>query len=184
VGQLSFTKVYDSPLINPTYVIDHASPLICFGLLILIGGCSLFLPTPKKPAKDPALKIEFTEKGWKTTDPRESDHAWVQESRGDVILANSFCGEFQDLPLETLALKTFNGYEEFKPLGKNDTQWQGREAFEMEAQARVDGVLVLLHLRNYRRDHCYYDFLLVTPRSSSEASLQAFQRMLDGVRFQ
>jgi hypothetical protein len=157
---------------------------ICFGLLILIGGCSLLFSKSSKPVKDPGFKIDFAEKGWKSTDPREADRAWVQENRGDVIIVNSFCGEFQDLPLETLALKTFSGYEEFKPLGKNDTKWQGREAFEMEAQARVDGVLVLLHLRNYRRDHCYYDFLLVTPRSSSEASLRAFQRMLDGVRFQ
>lgn len=144
----------------------------------------MLVSKPNKPVKDSRLKIEFIEKGWKKTDPRESDHAWVQEQRGDVILVNSFCGEFQDLPLETLALKTFNGYEQFKPLGKNDTQWHGREAFEMEAQAQVDGVLVLLHLRNYRRDHCYYDFLLVTPRSSSESSLRAFQHMLNGVRFQ
>lgn len=151
--------------------------------LLAFAGCSLFIPSPPGPKKDTAMKIPFTLEGWKTTDPRESDHAWVQEKRGDVMLVNSFCGEFQDLPLETLALKTFSGYEQFKPLGKNTTLWHGREAFEMEAEALVDGVKVMLHLRNYRRDHCYYDFLLVSPRTSAEYALKAFEQMLSSVAF-
>lgn len=151
--------------------------------LCILAGCSLFIPAPKGPKKDTAMKVPFTMVDWKATDPKESDHAWVNEKRGDVMLVNSFCGEFQDLPLETLALKTFSGYEEFKPLGKNQTLWHGREAFEMEAEAMVDGVVVMLHIRNYRRDHCYYDFLLVSPRHSAQHSLDAFQRMLGSVEF-
>ncbi len=133
--------------------------------------------------KDKQLKINFAMAGWRSTDPHGSDRAWSNEERGDVILVNSFCGEFQDLALETLALKTFRGYQGFKPLGKREPRWHGRDAFEMEAEAVVDGVRVLLLLRNYRRDHCYYDFLLVSPRQRAQQSLLAFRRMLDGVVF-
>lgn len=157
--------------------------VIYLGMLALSVSCSLFIPDPPGPVKDTNMKVPFTLSGWKATDPQASDHAWVEETRGDVIVVNSFCGEFQDLPLETLALKTFSGYKDFRPLGKNTTQWHGREAFEMEAEALVDGVRVMLHLRNYRRDHCYYDFLLVSPRTSAEHSLQAYNRMLDSVVF-
>lgn len=152
--------------------------------ILALGSCSLFIPDPPGPKKDTSMKIPFTLKGWKSTDPRESDYAWVEETRGDVIVVNSFCGEFQDLALETLALKTFSGYEDFKPLGKNMTMWHNRESFEMEAEAKVDGVKVMLHLRNYRRNHCYYDFLLVSPRYSAEHSLSAYNKMLDSVVFQ
>ncbi|MFP5459593.1 MAG: hypothetical protein ACLGG7_12725, partial [Bacteriovoracia bacterium] len=61
--------------------------------------------------------------------------------------------------------------------------WFEREAFEMEAEATVDGVRVLMYLRNYRRDHCYYDFVLITPRSRDPQSFAAFQTLLDSVRF-
>lgn len=175
-------------LFNKTCLMRSPFHCLCgFTFMLFLGvltGCSLFLPkTPPPPAKDKNLKVIFSMPGWKTTDPHESDYAWSNEQRGDVLLVNSFCGEFQDLSLETLALKTFDGYQEFKPLGKNTTEWEGREAFEMEAEARLDGVKILLHLRNYRRDHCYYDFILVSPRTRAQESLLAFRRLLDGVVF-
>lgn len=156
---------------------------LCLVFAINLVGCSLFIPAPSGPKKDTNMTIGFQDKAWKATDPKESDHAWVEEERGDVMVVNSFCGEFQDLPLETLALKTFSGYNDFKPLGKQTLDWHEREAFEMEAEATVDGVLVMLHLRNYRRNHCYYDFLLVSPRHQAETSLPAFEHMLASVVF-
>ncbi len=160
------------------------SRLILFVCLLPLAACSLFIPSnDPRATKDKDLKVAFEMNGWAVTDPRESDLAWVQQQSGDVMLVNSFCGEFQSLPLETLALKTFKDYPEFKPLGKNTLEWHEREAFEMEAEALVDGVKVLLHIRNYRRDHCYYDFVLISPRTRTESSLQAFATMVKGVEF-
>ncbi len=158
--------------------------LILFACLLPLAACSLFLPSnDPRATKDKNLHVKFELTGWAKTDPRESDLAWAQQQSGDVMVVNSFCGEFQSLPLETLAVKTFKDYPDFKPLGKNTLDWQGREAFEMEAEANVDGVKVLLHLRNYRRDHCYYDFVLISPRTRTQASLQAFATMVNGVEF-
>ncbi len=158
--------------------------LLSLAIAMILTGCSMLLPAANpKASKDKKLLVNFIHPGWNTTDPRESDHAWVQEKRGDVIVVNSFCGAFQALSLEALALKTFQGYQEFKPLGKHSLDWYGREAFEMEAEARVDGVKVLLHLRNYRRDHCYYDFVLISPRDQNHDSLLAFEALLKGVQF-
>ena len=158
--------------------------LILFAFLLPLAACSLFLPSnDPRATKDKNLHVNFEMSGWAKTDPRESDLAWAQQQSGDVLMVNSFCGEFQSLPLETLAVKTFKDYPDFKPLGKNTLEWHGREAFEMEAEANVDGVKVLLHLRNYRRDHCYYDFVLISPRTRTQASLQAFANLVNGVEF-
>lgn len=154
-----------------------------FALLLALAGCSAFLPKNKAPEKDRDLVVSFTDSNWQSIDPRQSDRAWSQRSRGDVMVLNSFCGEFQSLSLETLAIKTFQNYDGFKPLGKRTVTWYEREAFEMEAEATVDGVRVLMYLRNYRRDHCYYDFVLITPRSRDPQSFAAFQALLDSVRF-
>lgn len=160
------------------------SRLILFACLLPLAACSLFIPSnDPRATKDKDLKVQFEMNGWAPTDPRESDLAWVQQQSGDVMMVNSFCGEFQSLPLETLAVKTFKDYPDFKPLGKNTIEWHEREAFEMEAEAMVDGVKVLLHIRNYRRDHCYYDFVLISPRTRTQNSLQAFATMVKGVEF-
>jgi hypothetical protein len=158
--------------------------LILLTIFITTAGCSLFISSPDpKASKDKNLSVNFSYDPWIATDARESDFAWAHERAGDVMMVNSFCGEFQSLPLETLALKTFQDYQGFRPLGKNTLEWKGREAFEMEAEAFVDGVKVIIHLRNYRRDHCYYDFVLISPRGRTEESLKAFNTMLSGVRF-
>lgn len=156
-----------------------------FLLLLLLGlaGCSFFVPKAAPPSKDRALRVSFAQRDWQAVDPRQSDRAWSHRERGDVLVQNSFCGEFQSLALETLAVKTFQNYDGFRPLGKRALTWFGREAFEMEAEATVDGVRVLLLLRNYRRDHCYYDFVLITPRSRDPQSFAAFQALLAGVAF-
>ncbi len=146
--------------------------------------CSSIIPKSPKPTKATNYQINFQSKDWSKSDPRESDHVWVQSKTGEVIVVNSFCGEFQSLPLESLALKTFDTYDSFKPLGKNTIQWQEREAFEMEAEAKIDGVVVLINFRNYRRDHCYYDFILVTPRNRNQESFRVFQDLLSRVIFQ
>jgi len=158
--------------------------LIFLTILLATSSCSLFISSPDpKASKDKSLSVSFKREPWVAADPRESDYAWAHERSGEVMMVNSFCGEFQSLPLETLALKTFQDYPGFKPLGKNTLEWKGREAFEMEAEALVDGVKVILHIRNYRRDHCYYDFVLISPRGRTEESLKAFNALLDGVRF-
>lgn len=159
-------------------------PYILLLLSTLAVNCSSMIPKAPKPTKDTRYKINFQSQEWIKTDPRESDFAWVQNKTGEVIVVNSFCGEFQSLPLETLALKTFDSYDSFKPLGKNTLEWKEREAFEMEAEARIDGVVVLLNFRNYRRDHCYYDFLLVTPRSRNPKSYLVFKELMNQVSFQ
>jgi GDP-L-fucose synthase len=66
---------------------------------------------------------------------------------------------------------------------KRTIEWFEREAFEMEAEAQVDGVKVLIYMRNYRRNHCYYDFVLITPRQRDPQTYQAFRELLSGVRF-
>ncbi len=162
----------------------HYIRLINYLFFFSLMSCSFFIPkSDNKPKKDQNLKVNFTFPNWALTDSRESDHAWVQTQRGDVMMVNSFCGEFQSLPLEQLAIKTFKGYDSYKPLGKRSLEWHGREAFEMEAEAAVDGVKVLIHLRNYRRDHCYYDFVLISPRSRAQDSLIAFDHMINTVEF-
>jgi hypothetical protein len=154
-----------------------------FIIILLLAGCSSLVPTKAPPVKDKNLHIVFPNDDWGLIDARTSDHAWSHKKRGDVIVLNSFCGEFQSLPLESLALKTFQSYPGFLPLGKRTIEWFEREAFEMEAEAQVDGVKVLIYMRNYRRNHCYYDFVLITPRQRDPQTYQAFRELLSGVRF-
>ncbi len=157
--------------------------LILLLMSTLAVTCSSIIPKSPTPTKAKNYQINFVSNDWSKTDPRESDHVWVQNKTGEVIVVNSFCGEFQSLSLESLALKTFDTYDSFKPLGKNTINWQEREAFEMEAEAKIDGVVVLINFRNYRRDHCYYDFILVTPRNRNKQSYQTFQDLLARVSF-
>jgi hypothetical protein len=157
---------------------------IPFFLILINISCTAFQNKPQAFVKDQKLKIPFTPQDWtQVITKHSSDYAWSHQTRGDVIVVNSFCGEFQDLSLKNLALNAFTTYNDFKPLGERTLQWQKREAYELEAEAVLDGIKVLLYLRNTRRNHCYYDFLLITPRERNPSSLQDFLQLLERVSF-
>lgn len=115
-----------------------------------------------KSAKGKAYTIRFAKPGWYYQVNNKSDYIF-ENAGGQVLLANSFCDEFQTEPLERLAEKTFIGVNNFKASHKEYTIFNKREAYQLEGSGKVDGVKVFLKLLNTRRDHCYYDFLFISP---------------------
>lgn len=133
--------------------------------LFLLSSCSIFFGSPEKPksAKGKAYTIRFAKPGWAYQINNKSDYVF-EKSNGQVLLANSFCEEFQTEPLERLAEKTFVGVKNFKATHKEYTTFQNREAYKLDGVGSVDGVDVYLKIVNTRRDHCYYDFLFISPK--------------------
>lgn len=152
--------------------------------LFVLAGCSLSMgPERSKSAKGDEYKISFQSPEWTQKKEDRSDYVWINQNDGRIMLSNSFCGEFQEAPLEQLALKTFNSIDNLKIKKKKFTTFNDREAFQTEGEGEVDGVKVSLILLNTRRNNCYFDFVSITPLASAQLNLQDFDKLLQTVKF-
>lgn len=151
---------------------------------LLLSGCSLSMsPERSKSAMGDEYEISFLSQDWSQKKEDRSDYVWINQTDGRIMLSNSFCGEFQEAPLEQLALKTFNTIDNLIIKKKKITTLNGREAFEADGEGEVDGVKVSLTLLNTRRNNCYFDFVSITPLNSAQVKREDFDKFLKSVKF-
>lgn len=153
-----------------------------FVLLLLLTSCSIFFgsDTPKS-AKGSEYNLNFDQQNWEMKKDERSDYVYTNKNDGRILLSNSFCEEFQDDPLDQLALKTFRTINNFKASKKDYTTFNNREAYRVSGTGEVDGVKVNLNLLNTRRNNCYFDFLSIDPMSATKDN--AFDKFLGSVEF-
>lgn len=154
-----------------------------FALLLLLSSCSIFFGSDSpKSAKGSEYKLKFSEPNWVSKKDERSDYVYENKVDGRILLSNSFCEEFQEDPLDQLALKTFRTINNFKAHKKDYTTFNNREAYRVSGTGEVDGVKVNLNLLNTRRNNCYFDFLSIDPMTATKDS--AFEKFLNAVEFQ
>lgn len=153
-------------------------------LLLLLTSCSLFFNS-KAPesAKGSNYLINYTSTDWKQINDKRSDYVFENKNDGRILLSNSFCKEFQDEALDSLAKKTFKSLGEFKQIKGDYTTFHNREAFRLEGQGLVDGVKVGLKILNTRRNNCYFDFVSISPIETSIQTSNDFDAFLNTVSF-
>lgn len=154
-----------------------------FAILLLASSCSLMMGGGKTPsAKDKSYQVKFNSPQWEVqSNDKRSDYVF-QNKDGSILLSNSFCGEFQDEPLDRLAVKTFKGVSGFTSGEASWLTYRDREAYRLEGKGKVDGVSVGLRVLNTRRDNCYFDFISISP-AGSEVSKEVFDGFLSSVVF-
>jgi hypothetical protein len=153
--------------------------------MLFASSCSLFFGGGSPPsAKGKEYEIKFHESGWKQLKKDDrSDYVYENED-GRILLSNSFCGEFQDQPLDHLAQKTFKAVGTFKSDKGAYTTIHNREAYRLEGKGKVDGVPVGLQILNTRRNNCYFDFVSITPEKLIQKDTSLFDRFLSSVEFE
>jgi len=155
--------------------------LFLSSILVLLSSCGMLTGSSRKIKKDQTYAIHFDQSGWIKIDPHGSDYAFSNQ-KGDFLFSNSFCQEFQDSSLDKLALKSLHSLDKFKIIKAQNEKYKDRESYIMSGKGMIDGVLTEIIIRNYRRDHCYYDFFLITPAITSELN-ETFNKFVDSIKF-
>jgi hypothetical protein len=154
--------------------------------LVFLTSCSFMfgIKTPEG-AKNSGYTVNFKALNWvelKVKDQR-SDYVFENKKDGRILLSNSFCKEFQDQPLDLLAINTFNTVDDLKIEKKEFKTFHEREAYQIAGKGSVDGVEVALTLLNTRRNNCYFDFVSITPQKQNSNKESDFEDFLKSVEF-
>lgn len=150
--------------------------------LLLLSSCSIFFGSEApRSAKDQHYQVKFKADQWDSKKDQRSDYVFENKKDGRIILSNSFCEEFQEEPLDRLAIKTFRTIDNFKVKKQDYTTFNNREAYRVTGSGEVDGVRVNLQLLNTRRNNCYFDFLAIDPEAATTDNV--FDDFLSSVEF-
>jgi hypothetical protein len=155
-------------------------------LLPGVGGCFLFgdggqLRDNRFEDNHVAYSIGLPGEGWQRVKLPTANVAWFDDAAGAALLVNSHCEGVQDAPLQGLAGELLIGMTEREVHEQRVVPFSGREALEMTASGKLDGVLRRRALFVLKKDGCVYDVVYDAPPDAFDAGLPAFGRVRDGL---
>ncbi|MFZ4713877.1 MAG: hypothetical protein ACOYL6_09210 [Bacteriovoracaceae bacterium] len=151
-----------------------------FFIILLLCSCSSRRP---EDFKSKEYSYSFEKIGWRSIDPQGADKAYMNEERGSVIMVNSLCRKYDSTGLEVLSNNFLGGLTELEVLQKNSITYKDREAYSLQSKGKLDGVTVFLNSLTSNRNHCTFDFVLISPLKVSEADLKTYQELLENIKF-
>ncbi len=151
--------------------------------LLLLSGCGLFTGGGDTDYKSQDYRVKFSQGSWSAIDPEQSDFAFSDEKSKAILLANSSCRKDLSKNLDRLSetlLGTLNGTKVKK---KEKSLFHNREAVDTQASGTLDGIPVNLLIKSTLRNHCLYDFVLISPQTINQPLSDSYQNFLNSVQF-
>lgn len=157
-------------------------------LLVVAGASGCFLFNDQGHLRDNRYEndhvsyaIGLPGDGWQKVKLQTADVAWFDEAHGAALLVNSHCEGVQDAPLQGLAGELMLGMTEREVHAERVLPFAGREALEMVASGKLDGVLRRRALFVLKKDGCVYDIVYDAPPDAFDVGLRAFGQVRDGL---
>lgn len=148
--------------------------------ILLIYSCSSSSPADFKSKE---YKVEAPGNSWKSVDPHGSDYAYLNSGTGSAIMTNSLCKKYESTDLEVLSNNFLTGIKNLEIKEKSSINFHDREATDQTLTGEIDGVKVFLKSRTFKRNHCTYDFVLITPQAPNTNDQSTFNNFLNNLRF-
>ncbi len=119
---------------------------------------------------------------WEPEEVEAGDAFFFTPQYGATVATRSICNRYTDSPLSRLARDLLGGVTERKILREETLPFAGREAFDLVADGKIDGVPVRVWVRVLKKNRCIFDFTLVAPPGTFEAAQADFQGFLNGFK--
>ena len=149
-------------------------------IILLLYSCSSSKPDDLK-SKEYSYSLSSSE--WNSINPQGADKTYVHNSHGSIIMINSLCKKYDSSGLDVLSNNFLTGLTDLEIIEKKSVPYKGREAIALLSKGKLDGVLVFLNTLTSNRNHCTYDFVLISPIKVNEDDLKTYQALLESVKF-
>ncbi len=149
-------------------------------IFFTIISCSSSSVDPKSTN----YKVNFESSEWEKIGADKSDFAFSKSKTNSIMMVNSTCQKYKDVPLVNLQDSLLTGIDELTIIEQEKINWAGREAINLRANGKIDGVTVNLIVRILKRNRCNYDFILIQPKEELlKKDTGDFLKMLESVKF-
>lgn len=113
---------------------------------------------------------------WKQINAEGSDYALENSSSKSLFLFNSACRKYEGSNLDTLTSSILAGIDDVNIIEKKNVFIQEREAVQVFASGKLDGVERFFKIITIQKNFCIYDYVLIsTNKKNIEADTPALQ---------
>lgn len=133
-------------------------------------GCSTDSGTYKKSeridnrlsGRVPAPWVEISSEG--------SDYALQNKNTNSIFLLNSACRKYEGSTLSSLTSSILTGIESVQITEKANVFYQDREAVEVTANGKLDGITRYFKIITTQKNNCIYDYVLISTNAKNLAT--------------
>ena len=130
-----------------------------------------------------AFRVPEPPASWRRLEMAQASLAFRDDAAGASVLVNAQCKRADDdTPLAALTNHLLIGTTERQLESQTVAPFDGREALQPKVRAKLDGVPFAFDIFVLKKDGCIYDFVLVAPEESAEASRPTFEGWVRGFR--
>ena len=136
-------------------------PVLASSLCALLSACISVNLGPKAPEKSKNVTFTRLPPIYRELKDVRADGAWRHAKNGNTISYLSTCNDPADPSLEVAAEEVVLAMGTPKNVSQKKLDFDGREALDTEAEARVEGVPTRIHALVFKKNACLYTLSLV-----------------------
>lgn len=160
-------------------------------LLLFFTSCSFWSKNPYQSVglKDRHYQIHFHENNWERLKTEYGDISFQHKMTQSLIVANSYCKDFEGVPLSILAANLISDpdvkLKGDEVLSEEKISLKGYEAYKRFMKLDFQGKEVHLMTVTLKVNNCLFDFALIKGAGPpTEKEMADFRFFLDTVTFE
>jgi hypothetical protein len=146
----------------------------------MLQGCISVNLGPKGPSKSKNVIFQAPSAPFKQIKGSPADGAWQNPENGNSISYLSTCNEEADPSLDAATDEMISAFADTKPLSQKKFEFDGREALDTEAEARVEGVPTKIRTLVFKKNGCLYTLSLIGISKSFAKGEKPFDDFVKG----
>lgn len=131
-------------------------------MYLLFSACSTDSGAYKKSESLNNQLSKNIPRPWSEMNTEGSDYALSNPKTKSIFLFNSSCRKYEGSTLSALTSSILTGIEDVKISEKKNVFYQEREAAEVTASGKLDGVLRYFKIVTIQKNNCIYDYVLIS----------------------
>ena len=147
---------------------------------LILSACISVNIGPKGAEKSKNVKVVAPAPPFKEVKGLKADGAWQNTNNGNSLSYLSTCHEQVDPTLEVATDEVISAFGETKQLSQKKLEFDGRDALDTEAEARVEGVPTKIRTLVFKKNGCLYTLSLIGLTKYFAKDVSSFESFVNG----
>lgn len=147
---------------------------------LALSACISVNIGPKGPEKSKNVLVTPPPAPYAQVKGVKADGAWQNPDNGNSISYLSTCNEQADPTLEVATDEVLAAFGETKQLSQKKLEFDGRDALDTEAEARVEGVPTKIRTLIFKKNGCLYTLSLIGLSKHFAKGVAPFENFVKG----
>lgn len=151
--------------------------------LLILAGCSFGGPL-REDVGAKNFRLGKLDSSWRALPERlGTDAAFENPRSGAVIAVESLCQRYEDERLSTLTKQLISPFSQVEIIKQETGMLDGRESLHTSFRGRLDGVPIESRTVVFRKNRCFFDFLLHSKDKISANDEADFKRFVEAFHY-